>query len=213
VIKGNNKIPTSEINAIISAGIEKKIVFLETKSIFLADSKSIRGGILKTFLQIKKADINKKFPDRIIVNIEERTAVANFCMLESCFYIDRDGVAFESGENNMNITIRNNDAGYNVSLGQEALKKEYITGILKIQDEMERNFNLNINSFLVLNDKLEVLTPEDWKIYFDPEKDFSGQIVNLISVLKEQIPTEKRAKLDYIDLRFGEDKIFYKYKD
>ena len=44
---------------------------------------------------------------------------------------------------------------------------------------------------------------EGWEIYFTQEEDRSWQETKLREVLEKQIPQEKRSRLQYIDVRFG----------
>ncbi|MBI2452767.1 MAG: hypothetical protein HYV55_00870 [Parcubacteria group bacterium] len=44
---------------------------------------------------------------------------------------------------------------------------------------------------------------EGWEIYFTHEEDRSWQETKLKEVLEKQIPQEKRSRLQYIDVRFG----------
>ena len=44
---------------------------------------------------------------------------------------------------------------------------------------------------------------EGWEIYFTQEEDRSWQETKLREVLEKQIPPEKRSRLQYIDVRFG----------
>ena len=212
-ISGVKKVQTQEIENIIAAAIQKKIIFFDTKSIFLANPKEMNKKILEKFLQIKTADIKRKLPDTLVVLIEERIVVANYCQNDICFHIDDTGIAFENGENEGDIVIKNNNPSPQILPGKQVLKKEYVDAILKIQRELKRDFDIIISYFSILDSesKMEVLTQDSGKFYFNMEGDMNSQIVNLNSVLKEQIPTEKRMDLEYIDLRFG-DKVFYKYK-
>jgi len=58
LISGNEKISISEIEQLVYPKTEKKILFFNTKSIFLADTKSIKDEILKSYPIID--DLNLK---------------------------------------------------------------------------------------------------------------------------------------------------------
>jgi len=89
-------------------------------------------------------------------------------------------------------------------LGDRIIAKEQISKILEIGTKLKDNFKIPIEEILVVSDeRLNVKTSEGWQIYFDPQKDLNWQLTKLSAVLKEEIPPEKRADLEYIELRFG----------
>ena len=56
----------------------------------------------------------------------------------------------------------------------------------------------------------EFYTQEGWKIILNDKNEPRSAYLNLITALDANIK-DKRAKLDYIDLRLG-NKIYFKYK-
>ena len=56
--------------------------------------------------------------------------------------------------------------------------------------------------------EIRVVGPEGYRVYFDRESDLQNAFRVLKTVLAEEIK-DRRARLDYIDLRFG-NKVFYK---
>lgn len=199
-ILGSQKIKTEELASFIQEKIKHKIVFFETKSIFLADLGKIKEETLKRFILISKIDLNKDFSGRITANIKEREPIGVLCSFADCYYFDINGVAFEKTEEKMPVLIKTD------------LKEiKNATAILEIERMLREDFEIAADSFSLDAEqkKLDVLTKEGWKALFNFNSNMDSQIFNLQTVLKEQIPSDKRKSLDYIDLRFG-NKVFYK---
>lgn len=210
-ISGNQKITTENLQQLIEEKINKRMLFFNSKSIFLFGSKEINNSLLERFPEISQINLKRKLPDILIVEIKERMPIAVWCNGE-CFYIDKEGIIFERGplELENELIIRSGIGEMKTDLGEKILDKKYIETILKIQKELKENIKMKIAEFIVLKEgRLNVKTSEGWEIYFDIDGDIAEQISNLIIVLEEKISPEVRRNLEYIDLRF-ENRIYFK---
>ena len=209
---GNQKVSTEDINVLIEEEISKDIFFLESKSIFLMDLRSIDQKILDKFPKIDRVDFDRDFPDKLIVSIKEREPVAVFKRGGNYFFIDNRGVIFEKipeSENGHWLTIEETGSNWEVGLGKSLIKEKDLSKILKIKLELE-GLNFKIHSLEVVeNQRVNVKLSEGWKVYFNFEDEISRQVLNLNLVLKEKILPEERENLEYVDLRFG-NQIYYK---
>jgi len=88
-VTGNKKASTENLESIINNRINKKIIFLNSKSIFLANLQEISEEILEKFPQIAKVDLKRDFPDIVTVKIEEKEAIGDWCQNSNYFYIDK----------------------------------------------------------------------------------------------------------------------------
>jgi hypothetical protein len=213
-ITGNQKVSVEDIKSVISGKISKKVVFQETKSIFLQDLKGIARNIGKEFPQIAEIKIKRVFPDTVLAEVIERQTVATWCRGSDCFYADKDGVIFEKTEEVKSPLVRFEIDVSDFSLGKPVLDKKYFDTILKINNELENMLNVKIKEFVSSVDgkKLVAETKQGWKIIFNLEGDISIQVSNLDVALKEKIPQQELKNLLYIDLRYG-NRIYYKYSD
>ncbi|MBU4299571.1 FtsQ-type POTRA domain-containing protein [Patescibacteria group bacterium] len=225
-ILGNQKISSETLENSIKKEIVRKIVFYNSKSIFLAQLNKIQKNLLKEYPQAARADLKRIFPDKISLKIEERKPIAIFCparqnfleenlsgQAEGCFFLDREGIIFEpsGGVSNgagLPKIVGNIDS---LNLGEKALESNYLEYILEIKGKLAENQKLKIKEFIPSEKKLIVVTAEGWQIFFDPQGNIPDQILNLNLVLNEKIPPEKRGNLEYIDLRFG-NKAYLKYR-
>ncbi len=228
-INGNQKVLTQDLKNVIEAQVVNNLIFIPHKSIILIDLDKIKKAVLEKFTQIEKISLKRNFPHTLIVEVEERKAVAVFCLNTYCFLLDKEGVIFEEfsedflDRENPNF-IKNNNTTYpqllkiknllvdkKVMLGEKVIDKETLSLILKIEAVIRENLKILISeAFLISYDRVNVKTVESWEIYFNLKEDIDWQLTKLSLILEKEIPLEKRKNLEYIDLRFN--KVYYKYR-
>lgn len=214
ITAGEKKVSKDELKLLIEKNLENKILFFNTKSIFLVNSNGLRKNILNNFLQIAGVEIKRKFPDTLDFIVTERTGTADLCQREKCFLSDKEGVIFEeissTTEGFVKIVDEQNKEPF--KLGKKAIGKEDLSKILAVSSKLS-DFKISVKEFLIISgEKMEVLTSEDWKIYLNLRADIDWQMTKLRAVLEEKILPGNRKDLEYIELRFGNFAPL-KYKD
>jgi len=209
-ISGNQKVSTEDIKNLIEINLPIKILFFNSKSIFLADLKKIEEEILNQFPQIGKVNFRRSFPEKLVFLVEERKPVAIFEKGEELFFIDNEGIIFEKVSGNDNwLIIRDPNFRREPKLGEVIVEKEKISQILKIQSGLKELKIEIVSTEIASQQRINVKTVEGWEIYFNPQNDVSQQVFNLGLILKEKISPEERRNLEYVDLRFG-NQVYYK---
>jgi len=217
IITGNKKIQAQDLENLIREKINQRLLFFSTKSIFLINSEKIVNSILEKFPQAEETALKRKLPATLIFEIQERTPVAIWCQArlsfpsenfggqgEKCFFVDKFGIIFETGPENYDLVIKFQDETKDGYLGEQIVKEEQIRSILEIQERLKTNLKIITKEFIIQNaNRINVKTIEGWEIYFDLREDIDWQLTKLRLVLEKEIPAEKREKLEYIDLRFG----------
>lgn len=203
-IIGNEKISSQKIHDLTFEKIYQKILLFPTKSIFFVNLKEIENNILEKEILIDKVNLKRKFPDKIEIRINEKKPFAIFVQNENNFLIDKNGIVFEKYKNieeNQNlIKIQNLIFYSNVKVGDKVIEKKQMEQILYIKDNL--GFIQIVEVILASEQRLNVRTVENWEVYFNLKQNLDWQITKLKSILDQKIPTEKRNKLKYIDLRF-----------
>ncbi len=224
-ISGNKNVESQNIKNAISDKINRKILSLSipsffktggkwivsSKSIFLVDKNAVKEEILNDFPEIDNVKIEKKFPNSLVLEIKERTPAAVFCQNEKCFLIDDKGIIFktEIGDLGGRLVIQLLGSQNDFSLGQEAVGKDIIDLIHKIEKNLNDNFQVEVKrAEISLPERLNIETSENWKIYFNLKSDMDLQITKLNFLLKTEVLPEIRKNLEYIDLRFN--RAYYK---
>jgi len=210
-VSGNQKSVRNKIEEVISSNLKVKIGAWQTKSIFLINLGKAEKNLLVKFPVIAKVNFKKKLPNSLLVNIEERKAVAVFCQDNNCFSMDGNGIIFEKLKSPLEnkILIVKKEKRENIYLGKTVLQREIIQKIIKIKKKLGDDLlNIPLKSVTYFSGaRLNVLTSHGWKIYFNFKKNLEWQIAELSAIL-EKIPAPKRKNLKYIDLRFNKVYIF-----
>lgn len=204
-VTGNSKINSDEIKDLIYKNIPQKILSFDSRSYFATDLKKIESKAREDFLLISSIKISKKLPDKIFVVIEERKPDITICKETNCFNFDSLGVAFESGQASIPIIQTLND----ISLGFKFDEKTF--NILKNLTTKLKNIpEIPIKEILLLQNEGKIIatTSDGCKILFSTENSIIRQVENLKFTIDQKISPVKLKKMDYIDLRFGDNVYF-----
>lgn len=229
-VKGVKKIQKEEVKRLIKP----------QENFFLFSSKNLERILKETFVLVQLVKIEKKFPDGILIEIEERKPQAIICEFKKqdeagtiekenedkslkkstekeCFLVSLDGVVFEKNGSIANdpqlILIELSQGNGQLQIGKEVLEKKIMEGLV-LAREMLDGLGIGLEKATLEKDKISMLASFGFEIYFSKEVNFKPQIYALISALKEGIDKEKWISLRYIDLRAVEEggggKIYFK---
>ncbi|MFH1657245.1 MAG: cell division protein FtsQ/DivIB [bacterium] len=209
---GNTKVPGEDIEKTVAAEIEKKVFFLPSQSIFLADFNGIKKRVLNDFPQIARVEIERLLPESLRVNITEKTAAAVWRREDKCFLLDQNGVIFEESSVNPIGLVEIKDSVFNeeIKLGATVINKQRLSQILALQKNLAAVEVLIRQVSIVSVERLDIETAEGWQVYFNLQEDIEWQMTELNQLLEKMITLEEREGLEYIDLRF--EKAYFKMR-
>lgn len=216
-VGGNAEVSENTIKNVVLHNLWRGFLFFPTASIVLADTPGIQDSLLKALIELDTVSIQRKFPSILSIWVQEKKIVALLCEESGCLALDKDGFAFKKVEPSQDFPIVNSSEKVLESLGSVAVPKDALSTILDFSKEMERRSVLpqeeaGISSFdIVSENRIDANVSGGWSVYFSPAQDLSWQITKLQAVLENKIPPEKRKKLEYIDVRFG-DQAYFKYR-
>lgn len=220
-ISGLNELKAEDLQSELESQMEGKFLNLLPKNNFLFFSKNRTENILEDkFKKIRTAEAEKKFPDEISIQIDERKALLVWCAGEDCFLMDENGVAysnadFNSPELSQNNLIKIEDASRrSVAIGENVINSKYEQYALAVKDAL-KDKKFEANGYFTpsrVADELDVRTQQGVEIYLSTQFPLESAMHTLDVVLDKEISKEQREKLAYIDLR-SENKVFYKFKE
>lgn len=214
---GTASVNAQDLKNVVEKNITKNFInfgnwSLSSKSIFLLKTDELKKSILNSNATIETVNLDKKWPNELIVQIKEREQIAVFCQSNECFEIDANGIIFEKTyENGNNLIVRQNESIDNLFVGKTVVYNNIMLMIYDIEKNLKDNFQINLTEALISTPiRLDITTGEGWQIYFDidNEANIIEQITKLNLLLQKEIPVESRLNLQYIDLRFS--KAYYK---
>ena len=234
-IQGNQKVALQNLDKFIEERIPRKIIFFELNHLLLADAGLIAQEVYDAFPEVDSVLVRKKFPDALVVTIIERKDVAIWChekkynvkildsdtnkmkSFQQCFALDENGIIFEEKEALGQVIVSTPQRSKDAALGAEVIEKDILKTILGFQRELDafdlfQKVGLRVASLTVLSEnQVRAKISEGWEFYLNPSENIDWQITKAKLVLQEEVPFEKRALLEYIDLRFG-DQAYLKYR-
>ena len=215
-VKENIEVSENKIKSVVLQDLWKRFLFFPTASILLADTQGIGDNLLETLLELETVSIQRKFPNVLVVSVQEKRTVALWCKESRCFALDNEGVAFKKAHVSTDFPVITSLREAPENLGETVVTKDALLAVLDFSREMKRRSLLlgnevSVRFRIVSENQIDAATPEGWSIYFTRTQDLFWQITKLQTVLENKIPPEKRRKLEYIDVRFG-DQAYLKYR-
>ena len=215
-VEGNVGVSEGEIQGIVLQDLWGRFFFFPTSSILLADTQGMRDDLLNTLVELETVSIHRRFPNILSVSVQEKRTVALWCEESGCFELDKNGTAFKRTDPSPDFPIIDSMGEVSGNLGEAIVANNTLSVILDFSKEIKRRFMLgneaSINSFGIISEnQIEASISEGWSIYFTKTQDLSWQIAKLQAVLENKVSPEKRRRLEYIDVRFG-DQAYIKYR-
>ena len=212
VISGNNKVTTQDLRDVVSRYSTTGLINfwnikINSKSIFLINDNEIYDKIISEYPDIENVKINKNLPQTLTLDITERNPVGDYCSINNqCFLIDNTGVIFEPTplvQSNVFI-VRQNIENTLIYPGEKIVSQSVMDSIYKIKKNLNDNFQIDVTEALIVSQlRLNVITNQNWKIYFDISSDYDidSQLTKLDSLLGGGLSPASKKNLIYIDLR------------
>ena len=206
-ISGNVKVSTESLENLLNQKINRQILFSSSQSIFLADFDEIKKEILESFPQVAETNLKRKFPDSLLLEIKERKPAAIFYQTDKNFFVDEEGIVFESFDLDLTsqdlITFKK-QAEEEVNLGRKIIEREQLSKILEAESKLKNELKILVKEMLMVSEvRFDAKTLEGFEVYFNFNEDLGWQLTKLKAVLEEEVLPEKRKDLEYIDVRFG----------
>ena len=193
--------------------------FVPRDHFFLVSGEAIEHRLRGEFPQIRKIDVNKRFPDRLIATIEERMLWGVYCVGElprvaarPCSYLDENGTAYEELAYFEGWLLPVIYGAAAPEIGAAAVSRATIEFF-----EQARQALADVGAY-PLGLVLSTSTPTDgalrlaegWQLLVVMDRPIPSWFDALETLLAAEIGA-RRQELEYIDLRFG-NKVFYKYR-
>jgi cell division protein FtsQ len=207
VLVDNNKVLTDDY-------IKEKININKNYNIFLVDIKSIKNNLEKE-TYIKNAEVKRKLPDKIIINIEERKGIISYDYNNKIYLLDFDGVVLKEIENEENLFKVSSEIKSRVNVGdkinfQESnLKFDEILNISRYIYENNKNLDCNI---LLKNDNIYCIIDKNTYMKFDIEGKIEYQYEFGLDIIETRLENNQSIT-GMIDFTKGENPIYIDLKD
>jgi len=180
---------------------------------FLFPRKVFAEKIKNEFKSIREVTFVNKFPNNIIIKIEERQDIIIWCNDDKCFLLDERGLAFhqlEEGEREerfKNYSVLIDKSNLNIENNQKIENNQLVDFILRVKNLLKEKIGLEIVREIetpsLVSNEIRFKTSNGWQIYFNIENDFNEQINLLKEILNSSLDKKEKENLNYIDLRIA----------
>jgi cell division protein FtsQ len=194
-IKGNKSISEKDILSKLNIGKQTNLFVFETDSL---------KKVVEAHPQILSAEIDKGFPNKITVKIEERKPIAIINGKNSLYCIDRNRVVWEKNPDvTLDLPFISGIAEDSLSVGKP-LNTSNITDFIDVINLTEDD---KIISEVLANPKNEIIVytlDEGYRANLG-KNNFEKKLIYLNKILSEL--KNRNEDVDYIDLRFHKQAI------
>lgn len=185
-------------------------------NIFFYPKKAIEAALKKAYLDAETVEIKARGGGLLTIDIKKREPKYLWCQKDSCYYLDRDGMAFSrapsfSGDAFLRIY---KEASANFSINLLGLSIMSRGQFVSLTDFISKMPFKPVKLFVKRENYYELENGNGYIIIFSDNVPYDIAIENLITALGSEVIIKGLAegmKLEYVDLRLKE-KIFYKFK-
>lgn len=173
------------------------------KNFFLLNSSGLAFAIKSSFPEFEDVEVIKKFPDTVLIKIEEKKAIGNFCpssTFDNCFLLAEDGTIFKKKEKGKDLPKFSVSEEKEFKIGDAVVEEKLINNFIFLRDELLKS-KIFIEKVEISPFELKIKTKNGFDIYFSREINFKIQIDSLLAVLRKKISQQEQKNLKYIDLR------------
>lgn len=221
-IRGEENLKKEDVLTVVESSLSGKYLDVLQKNNFILASKgNIKNDLRGKFKRIEDVAVAKEFPNKLAITIKEIRANLLFCSGDFCWVINERGKAFakadfsanEFGESSL-VVLRDTNSK-DITQEDIWLEEDLMRFVLDVKDGLENGLNIGIkkecSTPAIISGDLRIETVQGWKIYLNKNLGSEKTLEMLKIILANNIDQEKRANLEYIDLRVN-NKAYYKLK-
>lgn len=215
LVQGSSK--GEEIASRLQKFVPSRILFLETKSIFLARKNTMAQVVFDQFPEVEAARVFSNFPSTLILRVIERKEAAQWCNAHSCFALDANGVIFRPDDSGNFMKIISSNNPQEAVLGETVIEVSLLSILLDFQkssqelDLLQKAEAKVLAANVISKERVNFSLSEGWKVFYNPQGSLGWQLTKLRLVLEKKIPQDQRGALEYVDVRFG-NQAYLKYR-
>lgn len=217
LVSGAQTISSSTLAHFVDARLEGSYAWLFPKrNIFLYPKQELAQAILSSYPSIASADVHANDFQSIAVLIVERAPRALWCAApkENCYFMDENGVVYESAPNFSEPIYIPYSGGVRKGLPWQFLAPAQFQALSALVDAVAQKLQGEEVSYVALDtsNDVRIQFASGFRLLFaleDPGGDTFERLS--LALTSEPMSTHKLSDFEYLDLRFG-DKLYYKLR-
>lgn len=229
-VKGNMITKTEELKDFVMGELSGNYYYIfPKKSVFIYPQKTIEAKAYERFSRLYDVNVKTEDSNTVSISVKERRPEYLWCgtgmsneenSAEDCYFLDNRGYIFSKAPHFSGYIyfkfygpLANFDDSNPIK--SFVLREDMFAKVLGFRDSLK---NLSLGSYRILilnNGDFELYLNSGGKVMFNQTGDYEKLAKNLELALNTEPllgnMKDKKEKLDYIDLRFG-NKVFFKFK-
>ncbi len=220
-VRGASLLSPSEIETAVRESIagRGRWGFIPRSNFFAVSGKAIEKRLGERFPSLEHIDVGRRFPDRLVIEIKERTLWGVYCSRgdtddapRSCAYLDTSGTAYEELSQFQGWLLPVVFGSGSVALGTAPISPATLAFFGQARAALAAVggdlLALRLSTSSAADARLELA--EGWELWVSTDRPIAEWSGVLETVLEQEIGA-RRPLLEYVDLRLG-NKVFYKYR-
>lgn len=182
----------------------------------LLPSQKIKKEIMQKVPAISSVVIEKEFPDIIKIKAVEKTPKIILQQNDKKVVVSGEGEAIfmieQDTENIPNVPTVMVKQQKNIAIGDAVTSPKIIKFVEVLQSEFPLKTSFEIDHFEVptlFANEVHIITKAGFKVMLTINHSVESQLINLVSVIQQEIGVENVQNKEYIDLRVG-NWVYYK---
>lgn len=212
-LRGLQRIKSANIEKIATDYMAGKGGYVFSQGNFFVFNKRQLIKEIGKFYSLESCQIKKIWPNRVLIELAERTAKLNWYTQELCFHLDDSGTAIEyctDEYNGQEFNFKIKDlTERKLAVGEQAVAREELTGLIQLHKELSQLGFVGIELLAKNGSIVDVKTSQGPTFKFNLRLNISEQILRLNMLLQGSALKNDWQNKQYFDLRFGQ-KIYYK---
>jgi cell division protein FtsQ len=178
----------------------------EGRELFLVNLLAARRGVERV-PGIKRAQVQRRWPRRVVVTVEERTPVAVWSTAGTAYAVDSEGIVLDFVPDPAMVTIHQTD-GAGGLLAEDRVDGDAVNLALRLYDSLPASVGQRAARFeWSRRAGLEVTTDRGMRVRFGDGGDIDYKLAVWRGILDQA--RRDKAVVTEIDLRFG-DRVYYR---
>ncbi len=222
-VTGLNLVPEEHFRASVEEQIYQKYFSVIPRDRYLL----VRSGALENFLKeryplIKEITVQRIFPHALVISVKERDILLVWCVGDTCGHVLEDGSVeplssvYNEEENVVRTLFLRDGSSEPLRFGQGVYDPEVVTLALALPQALREQFGIETEKEMSFSSRfaneLRVKTTAGWELYLSTRLPLDTSLETLRLLFEKELPEDRRAGLQYIDLR-TENRIFYRYQN
>ncbi len=194
---------------------QRRFLLGSQKNLFLFDADKLIKTLNERYC-FDALKVEKKWPDKLIIDLKEKTysAIWHESSTDKYYYIDGEGNIINETNpleiKNKNYPLIDNRRENAIADKKIEKQNDNIDYIVRLFDKFKKEKpGFTIERFIIDNEinTIKMSINQGTEIYFNTEEDMDKQIGKLMVIISEKLKDDLNNK-KYIDLRYG-DKVYY----